>query len=307
MSEEFGGGGESTGGESNVSENTSGEDSHGLADDGGTPIEDSNAIRETAERMLKKYKVKVDGEDLDVSEDELLSNYQLRKASDKRFQEGMQARKQAEEFIRLLKTDPTKVLSHPSVGLDAKKWAEEYLINEMQREMMTPEQRQMEEYKSKLAKYEEQEQMTKKQQEEAQQAQIRQKYTDDYNKQIVGALDSSGLPKTEFTVQRMIHYMAKALENNYEVGANDVVDLVRRDYINDTKSLYSGLDADALIQILGDDVASKIRKADLNKIRNPQRGKVPSNAGIDTNPSTGGKSEKLSKDEWREMLEKIQD
>lgn len=268
--------------------------------------EDVNPIRETAERMLNKRKVKVDGEEFEVDDDELVSNYQLKKASDKRFSEGMQARKQAEEFIRLLKTDPSKVFSHPSIGVDAKKWAEEYLIGEMQREMMSPEERQMEEYRAKLAKYEEQEQMTKKEQEEAQRNAVKQKYQEHYNKEIIGALDSSGLPKTEFTVQRMIHYMSKALEHNYEVSAKDVTELVRRDYIQDTKSLYSGLDAEALIKILGDDVASKIRKADLAKIRNPQGGAVKYTGGIDTSKPVE-KSNKMSKDAWREYLENIKD
>jgi len=272
----------------------------------GATAEDTNPIRETAERMLKKYKVKVDGKEIEVGEDELVNNYQLRKASDKRFQEGMQGRKQAEEFIRLLKTDPNKVLSHPSVGMDVKKWAEDYLINEMQREMMTPEQKQMEEYKAKLAGYEEQEQMTKKQAEQAQQTAVRQQYQDDYSKQITGALETSGLPKTEFTVQRMIHYMSKALEHNYEVSAENVTDLVRRDYINDTKALYSGLDADALLSILGDDISGKIRKADLAKLKNPQGGAVRNNSGVSTSPASE-KGDQMSKDEWRDMLENLKD
>ena len=287
-------------------ESQTGEDGIQTADVDGATAEDLNPIKETAERMLKKYKVKVNGEDTEVGEDELVNNYQLRKASDKRFQEGQQMRKQSEEFIRLLKTDPKKVLSHPSVGMDVKKWAEDFLIGEMQREMMSPEEIQMEEYKSKLAKYEEQEQSTKKEAEQAQQTAVRQKYQDDYNKQITEALDTSGLPKTEYTVQRMINYMAKALEQNYELSAKDVTDLVRRDYINDTKSLYSGLDADALLSILGDDVAGKIRKGDLAKLNKPQAGQVKNNSGVSTSKKIE-KSDTMSKDQWRDYLENLKD
>ena len=282
------------------------EDSELTPDIDGATAEDTNPIKETAERMLRKYKVRVDGEDQEVGEDELINNYQLRKASDKRFQEGQQGRKQSEEFIRLLKTDPAKVLSHPSVGMDVKKWAEEFLIGEMQRDMMTPEEKQMEEYKSKLARYEQAEATTKKQQEAEAEATVRQKYQDDYSTQITGALETSGLPKTEYTVQRMIHYMSKALEHNYEVSAKDVTDLVRRDYITDTKSLYSGLDADALLAILGDDVAGKIRKADLAKLKNPKGGKVKNNSGVSTSVRAE-KSDKMSKDQWRDMLDNLTD
>ena len=308
MSEEgtSGGGSDAGNNEGMADGGQTGEDTIQTPDIDGATAEDLNPIRETAEKMLKKYNVKINGEDTEVGEDELINNYQLRKASDKRFQEGQQMRKQSEEFIRLLKTDPKKVLSHPSVGMDVKKWAEDFLIGEMQKEMMTPEEIQMDEMKSRLAKFEEQEQMTKKQTEEAQQTAVRQKYQDDYNKQITEALDTSGLPKTEYTVQRMINYMAKALEQNYELSAKDVTDLVRRDYINDTKSLYSGLDADALINILGDDVAGKIRKSDLAKLKNPQAGNVKNNSGVSTS-TRKDQSDNMSKDQWRDYLENLKD
>jgi hypothetical protein len=262
-----------------------------------------NPMLSEAEKLAKKYKVKIDGQEMEVDEGELLSNYQLKKASDQRFQQGMQARKQAEEFIRLLKTDPVKVLSHPSIGLDVKKWAEELLINEMQEAQMSPEEKQLREYKEKLARYEEQEQLLKRQQEEQQKEAVKSKYREEYNKQIISALDSSGLPKTEYTVQRMIHYMAKALQAEYELSASDVVDLVRRDYINDTKALYSGLDAEALVKILGDDVAKKLRKSELDKLKNPIPGRVPTNAGVA--PQVGKKENKMSKEEWRSYLENL--
>ena len=262
-----------------------------------------NPIAELAN--AKKYKVKIDGQEAEVDEQELINNYQIRKASDKRFQEGMQARKQAEEFVKLLKTDPVKVLTHPTIGADFKKLAEDYLLKEIEQQMMTPEQRKMQEYQQKLAAYEEQEKIAKQQQEAAQKQAIQQKYQDEYNKQIVGALETSGLPKTEFTVQRMVYYMYKALEAGYNVTANDVTDLVRRDYINDTKALYSGLDEEALFKILGDDVANKIRKADLRKFKS-NTGPVKVNspgAGL----SKSIKPEKITKDMWRKKLEEIED
>lgn len=293
------GGGDSSAPIGDVSGSESTEESPAIEAEGNQ--EQPSAMKQMAEKIARKYKVKVDGEEAEVDEDELISNYQLRKSSDKRFQEGIQARKQAEEFIKLLKTDPAKVFSHPAIGSDFKEIAEQFLLNEMQNEMMSDEERQLVEYKQKLAKYEEQERTTKEQAEAKQKEEVRNKYADDYNKQITGALETSGLPKTEFTVQRMIHYMAKGLEKGYELSANDVTDLVRRDYIRDTKALYSGLDAEALMQIMGDDVASKIRKFDLNKIKNPKNSlQEPQRVA----GSKGGqqKSNKMTKDQWRDLI-----
>lgn len=261
-----------------------------------------NPMQAEAERMARKYKVKVDGNEMEVDESELINNYQLSKAAQQRLQEGMQLRKQSEEFIRLLKTDPLKVLSHPSIGIDAKKWAEEYLISEMKKDAQSPEERQLEEYKAKLAKYEEQENLTKRQQEEQQRLEVRAKYTDQINREIIENLEVSGLPKTHFTVQRMVYYLAQGLSAGVDLSPRDVVDLVRRDYINDTKSLYSGLDSDALIKILGDDVAKKIRNHDLSKVKNPFK-----KNNIAPPPTTTAKKEKthMTADEFQEFIANI--
>jgi hypothetical protein len=102
----------------------------------------------------------------------------------------------------------------------------------------------------------------------------------------------------------MAYYLLKAIDKGYELQAKDVTDLVHRDYVNDTKALYSGLDADTLIKILGDDVAGKIRKHDLAKLKNPQ-GQQFDNFDPDKQPISKPKME--SKDDWRKRLAELKD
>lgn len=272
--------------------------------EGSTPQEGvKGTVASTAEKILKKYKVKVDEQEMEVDEDELLRGYQLRKASDKRFQEGMQARKQAETFINMLKTDPKKILTNPNLGLDFKKIAEEFLLEQMQEEMLDPKEKEIRNYKQKLSKYEEMEKKAIEEQKKAlfdkQTQEARTKIEGD----VVKALESSGLPKTEYTVKRMIHYMLSALEDGYKLSASDVVDLVQRDYIQDTKALYSNLDGEILLKLLGDDLANKIRKTDLERIKKPPVNAIKENV---ERPAEGTKEKKqwVSKDAWREQLNK---
>lgn len=277
------------------------------APQGSTDLSEATDVKEnvTVAGAPRTFQVKVDGEEVTVTEEELLRGYQLRKASDKRFSEGHQMRKQSEEFIRLLKTDPKKVLSHPSIGLDLKNFAEEYLMGQMQEEMMSPEEKKLKEYQEKLRGYEEAEANAKKEEETKQEKAVREKYTADYNNQIITALEQSGLPKTEFTVKRMINYMHSALQKGYELEGKDVVDLVKQDYINDTKALYSNLDADSLMDIIGPDMAKKIREYDLNKVKKPTNnvkdGAVPKRKDDD---GTLKKSKKMSPQAWRDMVNK---
>ena len=113
---------------------SSGESSGEAAQLDGQNIEDVKEIApEGGERM---FKVKINGEDIEVSEEELKAGYQTRKASDEKFREAAMSKKQAEEFINLLRTNPRKVLSNPNLGIDVRKFAEEYLVEQMEDEMM---------------------------------------------------------------------------------------------------------------------------------------------------------------------------
>jgi hypothetical protein len=257
-----------------------------------------------ASRLAKRYKVKIDGAESEVDEDELVRSYQLRKVSDKRLQEATQSRKQAEEFVNLLKNDPIKLLSDPRIGHDVKKLAEEYLMKELENEMLSPEQRELKETKSKLKSYEDWKQEQEKAAITAQEQQVVSHYTQKYQQDIISALDKSGLPRSESTVNRMINYMSQSLENGYGLEADDVVDLVKMDYIKDTKSLYQGVPDDVLLSILGDDIVKKVIKADLSRVRkNPAASAQRQQYSGQSAPTE--KAQKISLDEWKAKMDKI--
>lgn len=252
---------------------------------------------------IKKYKVKIDGEELEVDEAELLAGYQTRKAADKKFQEAAMTRKQAEEFISLLKTDPVKVLSHPGLGVDFRQLAEQYLVQQLEEEMLDPRDRELKKYKAMV----EEQETLKKQELERQQAeqaeQLRQRYTEDYTNQIVTALQTSGLPKTERTVKAMAQYMHLGLQHGVDLKAAEVVELVKQDYINAQKELFGALDGDTLLSILGEDVANKIRKSDVKRLKSPE--KVLQRPAAQPPATHPPKTKGISKEEWRERLERL--
>ncbi len=254
---------------------------------------------------IRKFKVKVNGEEIEVDESELVAGYQTRKAADEKFREAAMSKKQAEEFISLLKTNPKKVLENPALGLDLRQFAEQYLYEQLEKELeedgLTDDQKELRKYKAILEEQENQKK-AQQQEEETKQAQaLRDKYTQDYSKQITDALGTSGLPKSEHTVKRMAFYMHQGLQRGINVSASDVVDMVRQDYINEQKSLFGGLDADALIKILGDETANKIRKWDVSRVKGTKsQPKTPDEQGTAKVRET--ESKKISKDEWRKKM-----
>jgi hypothetical protein len=255
----------------------------------------------------KKYSVVVDGEKIEVTEEELLKGYQTRKASDKRFMEAAKEKKQAETFLRLLKENPLEVLKHPALGHDLRKLAEEYIYQELQKESMDPKERELLEYKEKIRKYEDQERKTKEDMEAKDREELKTKFAQDYHKDIIQALDKSGLPKSATTVKKMAFYLHQAAKRGYKVGAADVVDLVREDYTRELRDLYGSADGESLLSMLGEDVAAKIRNYDLKKVK----GSFPVNP-LGRDKQTAPKEERtrkkeISKDEWKERLQRIKD
>jgi hypothetical protein len=252
----------------------------------------------------KRYKVKVNGEELEVTEQELIQGYQTRRAADEKFREAAMARKQAEEFINLLKKDPIKVLSHPGLGIDFRKLAEEYLYSQLEEELMDPKDRELKKYKAMI---EEQERIKAEQEQAEREAQIERlkaQYSQDYVKDITAALQDTGLPKNEFTVKRIAFYMAEALKRGYNLTARQVAPLVKEDYIKEQKALYSSLDGDLLIQLLGEDLVNKVRKYDVSKVKAKNLPSTPREQPVGQQPKA--KKEKKSYDEYmKEVYSKL--
>jgi hypothetical protein len=249
---------------------------------------------EILDKIARKYKVKLDGEELEVDEDELLRGYQLRKVSDKRLQEGVMARKQAEALLHMLKTDPRRVLSDPRIGIDVKKFAEDIIYQQIQDEMMTPEQRELAQYKRKVQEYEAQQKKIQDEQKLKEEQAVLAKHRDAYVSDISDALANAGLPKNDYTVQRVVHEMTKAIKAGFgNVKASDVIDLVHAQFIKDTKALYGSSSEETLIKLLGEDVASKIRNYDLEKFR--EKNKMPKSNNVKTNNVPKPKKDKGDK------------
>ena len=107
-------------------------------------------VKDPTHPQKRLYRVKIDGQEMEVDESELLAGYQRAKAANKRFEEAAKQRKQAEHFLKLLRTDPVKVLQHPEVGHDVRQLAEDYLAEIIKKEKMSPEEREKAELKEKL-------------------------------------------------------------------------------------------------------------------------------------------------------------
>lgn len=219
----------------------------------------------------------VSGEKRKVKLKQLLRDYQKYEHAEKRLWESSQKEKElktAEErlrqFLNTGKGNPRylleKVLGSPAA---VKKFAEDFIWEEIQNQKKTPEQIELERYKRQEQERLDYEQADKARaaQEESQSrvAQLR----DHYDKLFSEALQKSNLPKNAETVERMSKVYMSYLKNGYEPSMDEVMDDVQGSYTKDIQALLGGLSGERLYNLLGEDLWKKAREYDVSRLASP--------------------------------------
>jgi len=233
-----------------------------------------------AETAARLYKVTVDGQEMEVDEDELRRGYAHNKAAAKRMEEAAMSRKEAETVLRIFKENPREAFR--LLGSDARQFAEQVINEELSEALLSPQERELRDYKRKVEAYETQSRQAKEQYEREQMEAEIARQSESIQQDIIGTLESAGLPKTERTVGRIVYYMQAALQAGYNVTPKDVVEQVRNDYKHDLNSLLGGLPEDALEAFLGADVVRKIAKSTVKQAKAPAT--VPKSVNQDRKP-----------------------
>jgi hypothetical protein len=258
-----------------------------------------------ADKKIFKLKVKDKEIEFDASDEERVKKaIQKGLGADEAFTSAAEMRKQAETFLGMLK-DPKslrKVLTDPRIGIDLKKFAEEYVWEQIQEQQLTPEQKKQRDRDAELQRYKDEEKKGKEEREANENRELQQRFAQDYDQRITSALTAAALPKTPATVKRMAFYMLQAVQNGYELEPGDLVEQVRKDYIEEVQGLFGQTDGDTLLSLLGEDVAKKIRDGDLKRLKSTQGSQFATPA-----PKPGGgkgreKPKKLDGKAWRDQM-----
>ena len=228
-----------------------------------TPKEAVKEAKKEAERLLK---LKVNGEEVELSESEVIKRAQMAEGSQRKFQEAAKKQEQAVKLLEILKADPMAVLKQ--LGHDPEKMAEDLIWNKLQENAKTPEERQLAADIEDLKRLRAEEAERKKVMETRKKEQLKEKYQQDYINQFKETLGSSGLPVSDFTMTRLANYMSEAVKAGYtKVKPSDVVEFVKDDWKAHQQSLYSLYkDDDELMADLEQrGIVEKIRQREIAK------------------------------------------
>lgn len=231
-----------------------------------------------SKEAFKPVKLKAGDQEMEVgSLEELTRIAQKGFGAEKKFQEAAKIRQQAENILQAIQDNPLELMKHPSLREKFEAAAEELIWEKIQKEQMSAEERELMESKAELERYRKAEQERQQAERQRQQQELQEKYRADYQRQFIEALETGGVPKSDWSVQRMALYMKQALAQGMKnITPKDVVSYVKRDWMKAQADLYGSLDGDRLIETLGADVVEKIRKADVSKFKQkpPAPGKV---------------------------------
>jgi hypothetical protein len=230
----------------------------------------AQAAKEAARRL--KYKTK-DGQELEVDEDEALRTWAERKAhqaaASKELNEGKALRKQAEQLVEMLKDKGKLRDVMKKLGHDPRKLSEEILAEHLEDELMDPRDRELRDAKRRLEQIDAMERQQKEALEAKRLQEVKSRYMAEYEKEFITALDTVEVPKSKETISEMAKYIYRAGQIGFKMTANEAAKLVKEDILERQRRIFSNADGETLLKLFGEDVANKIRKADLAKLKNP--------------------------------------
>lgn len=213
-------------------------------------------------------------------------------AASEKFKEAKEIRATVDKLINTAKTNPIQALMDPALGLSKdqiRKAVEEWYHKEyIEPDTLSDDQKKIRDYEKELKTFREEQELNKKKAADEEMTRLTNHQKEYLSKQIIEALDASGLPKIPWFAQRMAFYMRQNMINGWEAPTAMIVDQVKKERAQMMSDVSQGSTAEQLIELFGPDVINKIRQHDLKQLRDKR--------GLANAPFTGkGEASETSK------------
>lgn len=223
----------------------------------------------------RKFSAKVNGRqqevELDTGNDaEVLKYIQKAMAADEKFQEAASLRKNVEMLVNELKTNPRAVLSHPELGLDIKKFAQDILNEELEELQKTPEQKELESLKKELQDKDKRLKAEEEGKRGAEMERLREQSFKQFDDDLTSALSSSSLPKSPYVIKRVADTLIEAVNLGFvDVTVHDILPIVEQQMHAEHQDMYGNMSEDAMEKIIGKNNLNRLRKKRLSQRSKP--------------------------------------
>lgn len=229
--------------------------------------------KEEPKPRKKKYAPKVNGKqkeiEIDLDNDEEVVKYLSKAlAADEKFQEAAHLRKNVEMLVNELKTNPRSVLSHPELGLDLKKFAQDILNEEIEEMQKTPEQKELEKLRKELEAKTKREQELEDAKRVAEMERLEEQAFKQFDDDVTEALSSTSLPKSPYVIKRIADIMIEAVNKGYtDVGVKDIMPIVENQIKGELQKMFEIMPEEVMEEMIGKNNLSRLRKKRLAQMK----------------------------------------
>lgn len=273
--------------------------------DAAAPTEPNATNKAAAEKKPetpaeKRYRLKVNGQEREFSEAEVLKRAQLAEAAQEKFQKAAHL----EKLEAAIQKGDRKAIQKLLGDERFHNFAVDYFTERLAEEEMTPKERELKRREQQLMEREESVKREAEERNAKAMQQLENHYAQKFDQEFASAMKQQNLPPTPKAVARMAELMRQNLEMGLELPASSIAQLVKEELTTTVKSLMDGLDDDALAALLGEQVEEKLRKRSMSKLKSPT-GANRASAQTQERSQKSKQPERMTKEQFRERMERI--
>jgi len=314
-------------GASETEESSTGEESEAPAGEAeqaeGESQSDNPEKSETLEDLLaedaldKKVRLKINGEEKVLTVRELQKVKQLEAASYEKMRSAAEQNKRAQRIAELAEKDPVEFLK--LTGQDPYQLAEKLMMEQLALSELSPEQREIRKYKQEAETHRQKLERIESEQSAYRQQQATRVEQEKLSKEVEEAWSETGLPRTQEFDQAVYQVMLQDYQaKNQEaqalglgqpapsLTAKEAASIVKNNWLKNVSAAFGNMDAQAILEHLGADNVSKLRKADIKRVSSKSSPKFSTKKGPGSSVSRKQKQNRpLTEAEYRQWQEDL--
>ena len=256
------------------------------------------------------FDVTIDGKTLKKTKKEIIEAYQLRQLSDRKRSEAERVLNEYKQLQEVSKRDPIKFMR--AMGYDFDGLATSYLAKKAEDSMKDPAVRETEQLKAENEAYKKWVEDQKANMEKATREKAIQVERERIHKDIIEAIEEKkelGFPIDEHLIIEIAKDLMVYDKAKQPLNAKEALPKTYARLQAQLQSLSSKMEGEALVKWLGEDVAKKIRKYDLQQLK-AKRKVLEANSSVKKPTSTPASKPSKPYKTWsqfkEETLDKIQ-
>jgi len=245
---------------------------------------DENGVGEAPKKI---WKMNVNGKEVEYdasNEDKMKSDLQKVFGIEEKARSTAQKVDMADKLMGMLQSDPLGFEKQCKLaGIDATKLATEILYNQLKLQNMTPEQRELADYKEKEAEAKVLKEQQEAEAKTAESARKTQEWAQKFEKECEAALATNQIPKTRLSLALIAQYIDAGLADKKDYSVEQVLPYVARDLKEIHRSTMGSLEGDALLNYVGEEMSNKIAKARVDRYKRTTANPVPESKTVVAN------------------------